>query len=267
MTLPGTTHRQTVHQPVRQSDHQSTRQSNETETGTGTSAAPAAGNAAAPAAGNAAPSGTARTVRRPIAAVLAAAGGLSLAAFPLLRPWGDKTGAAADMVEAFASPMWVVSHSAGMLGCVLLAAAALLAAPRARRWIAAGVALILPFFGAETFGLHAVAGHAGGAAAAEVEALAALIREGTAQMTMFGIGLLAIAIGGVLLALPVRRNRAAILLAIALVTYLPQFFFGPEIRIAHGLLLLTGALWWAWSLARANAGASESDAAHPAAAA
>ena len=260
MTLPGTTtHRQTVHQPVRQSDHQSTRQSNETETGTGTSAAPAAGNAA--------PSGTARTVRRPIAAVLAAAGGLSLAAFPLLRPWGDKTGAAAEMVEAFASPMWVVSHSAGMLGFVLLAAAALFAAPRAGRWIAAGVALILPFFGAETFGLHAVAGHAGGAAAAEVEALAALIREGTAQMTMFGIGLLAIAIGGVLLALPVRRNRAAILLAIALVTYLPQFFFGPEIRIAHGLLLLTGALWWAWSLARANAGASESDAAHPAAAA
>ena len=256
MTLPGTTtHRQTVHQPVRQS----TRQSNETETGTGTSAAPAAGNAA--------PSGTARTVRRPIAAVLAAAGGLSLAAFPLLRPWGDKTGAAAEMVEAFASPMWVVSHSAGMLGFVLLAVAALLAAPRTGRWIAAGVALILPFFGAETFGLHAVAGHAGGAAAAEVEALAALIREGTAQMTMFGIGLLAIAIGGVLLALPVRRNRAAILLAIALVTYLPQFFFGPEIRIAHGLLLLTGALWWAWSLARANAGASESDAAHPAAAA
>lgn len=256
MTLPGTTtHRQTVHQPVRQS----TRQSNETETGTGTSAAPAAGNAA--------PSGTARTVRRPIAAVLAAAGGLSLAAFPLLRPWGDKTGAAAEMVEAFASPMWVVSHSAGMLGFVLLAVAALLAAPRTGRWIAAGVALILPFFGAETFGLHAVAGHAGGAAAAEVEALAALIREGTAQMTMLGIGLLAIAIGGVLLALPVRRNRAAILLAIALVTYLPQFFFGPEIRIAHGLLLLTGALWWAWSLARANAGASESDAAHPAAAA
>ncbi|HHU44466.1 MAG TPA: hypothetical protein GXZ46_02300, partial [Actinomycetales bacterium] len=112
MTLPGTTtHRQTVHQPVRQS----TRQSNETETGTGTSAAPAAGNAA--------PSGTVRTVRRPIAAVLAAAGGLSLAAFPLLRPWGDKTGAAAEMVEAFASPMWVVSHSAGMLGFVLLAAA------------------------------------------------------------------------------------------------------------------------------------------------
>lgn len=260
MTLPGTTtHRQTVHQPVRQSDHQSTRQSNETETGTGTSAAPVAGNAA--------PSGAARTVRRPIAAVLAAAGGLSLAAFPLLRPWGDKTGAAAEMVEAFASPMWVVSHSAGMLGFVLLAVAALLAAPRTGRWIAAGVALILPFFGAETFGLHAVAGHAGGAAAAEVEALAALIREGTAQMTMFGIGLLAIAIGGVLLALPVRRNRAAILLAIALVTYLPQFFFGPEIRIAHGLLLLTGALWWAWSLARANAGASESDDAHPAAAA
>ena len=166
MTLPGTTtHRQTVHQPVRQS----TRQSNETETGTGTSAAPAAGNAA--------PSGTARTVRRPIAAVLAAAGGLSLAAFPLLRPWGDQTGAAADMVEAFASPMWVVSHSAGMLGFILLAAAALLAAPRAGRWIAAGVALILPFFGAETFGLHAVAGHAGGAAAAEVEALASALRK------------------------------------------------------------------------------------------
>ena len=82
----------------------------------------------------------------------------------------------------------------------------------------------------------------------ETEILAVLIREAAPQLTMFGLGLLVIAIGGVLLA---RHNRAAILPAIALALYLPQFFFAPEVRIAHGPVLFAGAVWWASSLTRA----------------
>lgn len=180
-------------------------------------------------------------------AALAAAGGVLLAAFPFLRPWGDKIdgAGAADMIGAFASPMWVAAHVAGMIGFVLLAAAALAhGRGGARWWLAGGVALILPFFGAEAFGLHVIAGSVPQDAAIVA---ADGIREGEVQMTMFGVGLLAIAVGGVLLA---RRSRTAILLAFALVTYLPQFFFGPEVRMAHGAILLVGAAWWAWALVR-----------------
>lgn len=196
---------------------------------------------------------------------MAIVGGVLLAAFPLLRPWGDKSGDAALIIDAFASPMWVVAHVAGMVGFLLIAGAALAwRSGGARWWLAGGVALVLPFFGAETFGLHAIAGEVvrGGSSGADgmTDAAAVLmadgIREGAAQMTMFGAGLFAIAVGGVMLA---RRDRTAIPMAIALVTYLPQFFFGPEVRIAHGLFLLVGAAWWAWSLVKAGGGAGVAD--------
>lgn len=210
-------------------------------------------------------------VRKALPATLAALAGLSLAAFPLVRPWGDKTEDAVAMADAFASPLWVLSHAFGMAGFVLLAASVALVRGPARWWLAAGVALILPYFGAETFGLHAVAGRwaaeggAGGAngiiAAERIAEVAAAMREGVPQATVFGVGLIAIAVAGILLA---RRHPSAIVLAICLATYLPQFFFGPQVRIAHGLLLLAGALWWARSLAWANTGTSENDLAGPA---
>ncbi|HJG57576.1 MAG TPA: hypothetical protein K8V57_07900, partial [Corynebacterium xerosis] len=47
-----------------------------------------------------------------------------------------------------------------------------------------------------------------------------------------------------------RRDRSATLLSFALVTYLPQFFVAPQLRVAHGVVLFAGAAWWAWSLVR-----------------
>src|SRR5699024_8016254 len=90
-------------------------------------------------------------VRKRAPEAFAVAGGALLAAFPLSRPWGDKAGGPADMVDAFASPMWVVAHVAGMGGFVFLAAAVV--AWRRRHganaggipwWVASGVALMLP---------------------------------------------------------------------------------------------------------------------------
>lgn len=182
----------------------------------------------------------------------AVAGGALLAAFPLIRPWGDKAGGPADMVDAFASPMWVAAHVAGMVGFMFLVAAVVawqrchgVNAGGIPWWVASGVALMGPFFGAEAFGLHVIAG-----SAPQDQAITAAnaIREGTVQLTMFAVGLLIIAVGAVLLA---RRDRSATLLSFALVTYLPQFFVAPQVRVAHGVILFAGAAWWAWSLARA----------------
>lgn len=53
-----------------------------------------------------------------------------------------------------------------------------------------------------------------------------------------------------------RVRWGGILLAVGLVTYLPQFFLAPEGRIAHGVLMLAGALVWAWASARGAAEAS-----------
>lgn len=58
-------------------------------------------------------------VRKRAPEAFAVVGGALLAAFPLIRPWGDKAGGPADMVDAFASPMWVAAH-----GVVLFAGAA-----------------------------------------------------------------------------------------------------------------------------------------------
>ena len=100
---------------------------------------------------------------RPLPLLLGLGSAAAFAAFPLVRPWGDKSGDVRAMAEAFASPGWVIAHSSGMFAWVLLAAAlATLAGadrwPRRSAWAAAvGAAAVLPYYGAETFGLHGLA--------------------------------------------------------------------------------------------------------------
>ena len=55
---------------------------------------------------------------------------------------------------------------------------------------------------------------------------------------VFVAGLVALAVAGVLVA--VREGAVGVPFAIAMVGFLPQFFAGPEIRIAHGVLLGVG---------------------------
>lgn len=90
---------------------------------------------------------------------LATLSALTFASFPLLRPWGDKSGDAVETAAAFADPAWVMAHSAGMVGWVTLAAAVAVGAGRSRTrrtaaWlIGVGVAGILPYYGGENFGV------------------------------------------------------------------------------------------------------------------
>lgn len=190
------------------------------------------------------------------------AAGLSFLLFPLLRPWPDEAVLTADLATAFASDRWVVAHLAGILGLGLLAPALLglrtvLARDAGARgaraatgalvtaWAGAGFAAL--YFGAEIFGLRTLAkaalrdGDLG--PLADVEAL----RMQPWAVALFAVGLLLLAAAGVLLAVALwqaghGRRWAGVPLALGLVLVLPQFFGGPGLRIAHGLLVAAGCV-------------------------
>lgn len=171
----------------------------------------------------------------------AIAAGAAFAAFPLVRPWGDKAGSEAAMSEAFGDPRWVLAHMTGMAAWGLLswAAAAGAANPWTARALAAGTALVLPFYGAETFGLHGLAATNG-----EIAATAEAIRSGAPQSAMFAGGLALLAAGALAEFWRDRRWQTG-LLALGVATYLPQFFLDPEFRMAHGMALAAGCVAWA----------------------
>jgi hypothetical protein len=215
---------------------------------------------------------TSATRIRAGAAALAAAGVLFLA-YPALRPWHDE-GTVAGATASMSSPAWVTAHFFAMLGFILmplglLALRTALAATRAEplaltaavlAWIGSG--LVLPYYGAEDFGLHAMAGSAG--PRADLLGLVHAVRYQPLAMTIFAVGLLLLAAAAIMAAVAVWRSRAlprasGILFAIGMVLFLPQFFAPASVRIAHGILLAAGsivlaaALWASAGRARATA--------------
>jgi hypothetical protein len=162
-----------------------------------------------------------------------AAAGILFVAYPVLRPWGDSTPATTG--EAFGSPLWLVAHLSAAVGFVLVAYG--LWAARERLVLGlwwAGASLTLLYYGSEAFALHALAGQP------DVVALADTVRNGATQLTVFGAGLVLMAAAAVVLA--VRLRAVALPFALGMVLFLPQFFAGPELRIAHGVLLGVGCL-------------------------
>lgn len=194
------------------------------------------------------------------ARALIAAGALFVL-YPAVRPWSDAT--ADGSATAFASPWWLVAHLAAVAGFVLVGVGLLalrdLLAGRAGAGPAgaalgtwtAGAALVLPYYGAETFALHALGTRAG--TGIDVPALAEAVRMGPVQVVAFAAGLLLLAAGAVLAAVAVVRAglapvwRAA-LWAAGFALYLPQFFLSPEVRIAHGVLVGVGCVLLATAL-------------------
>ena len=72
-------------------------------------------------------------------------------------------------------------------------------------------------------------------------------------MVLFGTGLMLLALGGIMTAVTAWHDGGlvswgGILVGIGLILYLPQFFWPPTLRIAHGLLLAAGCLWLAIGL-------------------
>lgn len=181
--------------------------------------------------------------------------GVMFAAYPMLRPYSDEVGIAG--AEAFASPSWVLAHTFAMLGFVALGLTVLYAGRRSdlavvTTWI--GVGLVLPYYGAETFALHALGVDAAANSDPGLIDLADPIRYSLVQSVMFGLGLVLIAVGLVAFAL---RNRYAAVLAAGFVLFLPQFYTPPAARIAHGLLILVGASLAARAVSRRSVDADQ----------
>jgi hypothetical protein len=153
----------------------------------------------------------------------------------------------------------VLAHLAAVAGFVLLALgllsvrAAVAGGPGARAGSAAvvvtwlGTGLTLPYYGAETFALHALGRRVVESGDDSLLGLAEEIRMGAAQLTTFGLGLVLLGAGAVLGAVAVWRSGvllrwSAVPVAVGMALYLPQFFAPPSLRVAHGILVGAGCL-------------------------
>lgn len=207
-------------------------------------------------------------------AMPAASSGVLMAAYLLIRPYGDATSSTSpEAAAAFASGWWVVAHLAGALALVQLARVGLriddllsTTTTMIARWSGlAGAVLVLPYFGAETFGLHAIgrAGLADPAALSLVEE----VRGHPAALTTFGLGLLLLAVSGITTALAwqgaarsgcwIGPAWVAWPLGIGAALVLPQFYLPPMGRMAFGVAFAVAALILAVAASAAGRRAGE----------
>ena len=200
-------------------------------------------------------------------ALAVAAAGLLFILYPATRPWSDET-TMAGATAAMSSSAWVASHLFAMIGFILLPLG-LLTLPEALRpgrggplalaaavtaWIGAG--LTLPYYGAEDFGLHAIATRVAAGQPIDLLDLAEAVRFQPVAVTTFALGLLSLAVGTVLTAIAIWRSGvlprySGIPLAVGFALFLPQFFTPAAVRIAHGVLVGIGCAWVAITLWRA----------------
>jgi len=189
-----------------------------------------------------------------------AATGVAFLLYPAVRPWGDETTLAG--AAGMASTQWIVAHLSAVAGFIALTLSllALHTLLRTRASLAAllttwvGVGLTLPYYGAEVFGVHEAAAQAlREHDAALLVHMTDAIRYQPSAMTMFALGLAAIGAGAILSAIAIAgrwNGWAGVPLAAGFALFIPQFFTGPELRIAHGALIAVGCLWVAAELLR-----------------
>jgi hypothetical protein len=206
-------------------------------------------------------------VRRRTGAVLVALAGVLFLVYPAVRPWTDETtlGGARGM----ASNAWIVAHLSAIAGFILLALGLqalysvlrpTTAGPLAARalvvtWL--GVGLTLPYYGVEVFGAHVIAQRAVATGNLGLLDMVNEFRFNPAAIALFIAGLLLLAVGIVLAATAIWRSRllsrwSGVPAAIGFTLFIPQFFAGAEVRIAHGALIAAGCLWLTATLWRKN---------------
>lgn len=186
--------------------------------------------------------------------------GLLFLLYPAVRPWHDES-TVDGAVASLGSSAWVAAHLFAMLGFVLVAIA--LPALRPAGSLASiaavvfgiGAGLTLPYYGAEDFGLHAMATKFAQGQRFDLLAMIESVRYDPVAVTTFGAGLLLLGVGGVLVAVAVWRSGAlprfaGIAFGAGFALFLPQFFAPAPVRIAHGVLVMIGAIWLAIALAR-----------------
>lgn len=197
----------------------------------------------------------------PAAALAVAA--VAFALYPILRSSADEVGMTAAAL--YARPAWLLAHCLGMIGFITASWGLGRIDRMAGRIALAGTLLVLPYYGAEAYGLHAIGTLAlrlhdpAGIPAAD------MFRYQPVAITTFGIGLALWAAAGVRLAFLLRRSsnlqRIGLLITgLALITYLPQFFLPIQFRIVHGIVFGIGMLVLAWTVVRQKSSDSSSTA-------
>ncbi|MFI9812646.1 hypothetical protein [Saccharothrix variisporea] len=184
------------------------------------------------------------------AAALTVAGVMFLL-YPALRPAGDDA-------TTFATTAWMATHLFAMIGFILVPIGlyALLDLAPARTalmttWLGAG--LVLPYYGAEDFALHVIGERALRDNDPSLTDLAADFRYHPLAATTFALGLLLLAVGGILTAIATARSEklskwSALPLAAGMVLFFPQFYTPLPVRIAHGALMAIGCVYLALNL-------------------
>jgi len=212
----------------------------------------------------AAPTASAGRVR--LGAAAPAIAGVLFVLYPALRPFSDETSLAG--AAAFASSAWLLAHMLAMVGFVLTTLGLLglylsvQDTPAERLsfwalivfWIGAG--LMLPFYGGEAFGLHAIGERALANQSQALVSMAEVVRSGAGLM-MFLVGLLLLAAGAILSAAAVWKSGrlprwSGVPFALGFALYIPQFFGSQPLRVAHGVLVAVGCVWLAAGMWRAT---------------
>ncbi|SPP97814.1 conserved membrane protein of unknown function [Bradyrhizobium vignae] len=190
--------------------------------------------------------------------------GILFAIYPAIRPFSDERsllGAA-----AFGSAAWLASHMLAIIAFTLLPLG-LLGLHHSLRGTAAerllfvaivlsviGTGFTLPFYGGETYGLHALGQEALRLHTDAPLGLVEVIRSGPG-LVMFLAGLLLLAASANATATALWRScryskASGIPFAVGTSSYISQFFGSQPLRVAHGLLVAVGCVWMAAGLWR-----------------
>jgi hypothetical protein len=203
-------------------------------------------------------------VRIRLGAVALAVAGVLFFLYPALRPWHDES-TVEGAIASMSSGWWVAAHLFAMVGFILVPlgllavrdavghtkVSSLALGAAVTSWIGAG--LTLPYYGAEDFGLHAIAGRAAAGERFDLLALVEAVRYGAVAATTFAVGLLLLGVGAVLAAVAIWRSGvlprySGVVFGLGFALFIPQFYTPPAVRIAHGVVVAIGLGWLAWSL-------------------
>lgn len=190
--------------------------------------------------------------------------GVLFVLYPSVRPFSDEVGL--EGAAAFGSTAWIVAHSLAIVGFVLLVLGLFGLYLRLREtqgerpaliglvlsWI--GVGLVLPFYGAEVFGLHAIGQEALKENNGALVSLAGAVR-GEPGLAFILSGLVLLAVGIIISATAMWRSGviakwAGIPLVVGFALYIPQYTAPQYLRVAHGLLITAACLLIAFELQR-----------------
>jgi len=200
---------------------------------------------------------TAIASRVRLGAISLAVSGIVFVLYPAIRPFSDETSLLG--AQAFASSAWILAHALAMLAFILLALGLLglhialqqTSVERLAFWALVvtwiGVGLVLPFYGAEAFGLHAIGQQAVREHNAALVGLANDVRSGPG-LIIFLVGFILLAVGAIMAATAIWRSRtfpkwSGVPLAAGFALYIPQFAATQPVRVGHGIVVAAGCLW------------------------